>query len=59
MFKNHIILDFEATCVKNGKIFPQEIIEFPSVLIRNNEIISEIQQYVKPKFKPKLSEFCT
>jgi hypothetical protein len=28
-----VVLDFEATCVESGRINPQEIIEFPCVLL--------------------------
>jgi inhibitor of KinA sporulation pathway (predicted exonuclease) len=66
------VLDFEATCEDQSPI--HEVIEFPSVLykwtIKYNkknpmyiieskvEIISEFQQFVKPKNDPVLSEFC-
>lgn len=55
-----IVLDFEATCwetpaAQGNK--SQGIIEFPSVLIRDNKVVSEIQNYVKPK--EKVSKFCT
>ncbi|EMS59306.1 ERI1 exoribonuclease 2 [Triticum urartu] len=32
-FDFFVVVDFEATCVKDGRIFPQEIIEFPAVLV--------------------------
>ncbi len=58
------ILDFEATCddVKN---YDNEIIEFPSVLLRwnpmkgNYEQISEFQVYCKPLVNDKVTKFCT
>jgi inhibitor of KinA sporulation pathway (predicted exonuclease) len=55
------ILDFEATCwEENGY---HEIIEFPSVMLKwePDQItrVGEIQNYVKPKIKPIISEFCT
>ena len=62
------VLDFEATCVQDpGGLPPQEIIEFPSVLLSFKQggsahalrITSEFQRYVRPKFHPQLSEFCT
>jgi inhibitor of KinA sporulation pathway (predicted exonuclease) len=58
------ILDFEATCDDSIEPFsPQEIIEFPSVLIHvgdgfNPKIVSEFQEYIKPVRNPKLTEFC-
>jgi len=55
-----VVLDFEATCLENTKIVPQEIIEFPSVLINTStlEIEDQIQIYVKPVHNPQLSPFC-
>uniref|UniRef100_M8BYJ9 Exonuclease domain-containing protein n=1 Tax=Aegilops tauschii TaxID=37682 RepID=M8BYJ9_AEGTA len=32
-FDFFVVVDFEATCVKGARIFPQEIIEFPAVLV--------------------------
>ena len=51
----------EATCDENTKVSPQEIIEFPSVLLNTKtlEIVDEIQIYVKPRVHPKLTNFCT
>lgn len=56
-----VILDFEATCMKDKLIRPQEIIEFPSVIIEinQNKIISEFQEYIKPVYNPILTDFCT
>lgn len=59
------VLDFEATCFEdqNGKL--HEIIEFPSVLLEYDEetgttkVLSEFQEYCKPKIDPTLSDFCT
>jgi len=56
------ILDFEATCEEDAKYFDNEIIEFPSVLLKleNEEckIVSEFQHYCKPLLKPIVSKFC-
>ncbi len=57
------ILDFEATCWKNGiNKENMEIIEFPSILykITNNKIehIDKFHKYVKPLINPILSDFC-
>ena len=48
-------------CLKDEKINPQEIIEFPCLKIctKTFEVVSEFHYYVRPKFHPKLSEFCT
>ena len=61
IFDYILALDFEATCVENSRISPQEIIEFPCLKISTKtfEIESEFHTYVKPKFHPRLSEFCT
>jgi inhibitor of KinA sporulation pathway (predicted exonuclease) len=60
------VLDFEATCWENSENKEQmEIIEFPSVLYKINEIngtcefISEFAKYVKPTMNPQLTKFCT
>ena len=69
------ILDFEATCWdQHDRRYPNEIIEFPSVLLkwdntplhdvskRKKYIVQEvarIQLYVKPAVNPIVSEFCT
>lgn len=57
----YVVLDFEATCQKDGRIRPQEIIEFPSVIVDANRavIVAEFQRYVRPVHHPKLSDFCT
>src|SRR3990167_4098540 len=56
-----LILDFEATCEEQTRISPQEVIEFPSVLlnIRTNTVVDEFQSYVRPIHHPVLSKFCT
>jgi 2'-phosphotransferase len=65
----YCIVDFEATCLNNVKISPQEIIEFPAVLINARTmrtVESELghghgvfHSYVKPTHHPILSAFCT
>ena len=56
------VLDFEATCFNDKRTFKQEIIEFPVVLIdaqTGNQIGEEFHFYLRPKFHPELSSFCT
>lgn len=55
-----LILDFEATCEKNEKIKPQEIIEFPCLKMNSKSLAIEniFHQYVKPRYKPVLTPFC-
>jgi len=59
-FDYFLILDFEAQCEKNQRIRPQEIIEFPTVLLnaKTLQIESEFHMYVKPTARPKLTQFC-
>eukprot|EP01083_Nonionella_stella_P147520 465629_1 len=61
-FKYLVVLDFEATCARNTRINPQEIIEWPAMIIdtRTNKISDKIFHfYIRPKHKPKLTAFCT
>ena len=55
------VLDFEATCENNVKLDPQEIIEFPLVLVdaQTLERVDEFRTYVRPERNPKLTQFCT
>jgi inhibitor of KinA sporulation pathway (predicted exonuclease) len=57
----YIILDFEATCQQEGLIRPQEIIEFPSIIISAEGLaeVSRFQRYLAPKHCPQLTKFCT
>ena len=54
------VLDFEATCLKEMKIDPQEIIEIPVIVfdLRERKIVTQFHCYVKPLFRPRLSPFC-
>ncbi|KAF4528527.1 hypothetical protein B566_EDAN015608 [Ephemera danica] len=56
-----LVLDFEATCMKDKKIPIQEIIEFPCIKINGitMDIESIFHQYVQPQVNPMLSNFCT
>lgn len=56
-----VVIDFEATCDKNMEsLKPQEIIEFPSVLVdcRQLTLGDCFQTYVKPVQHPILTDFC-
>ena len=63
-YTHFIVLDYEATCIKDMRLNPQEIIEFPTILVRIDSDIGEwnvidtFHEYVKPVFRPKLSPFC-
>ncbi|KAH3756766.1 exonuclease III protein [Pelomyxa schiedti] len=56
-----VILDFEAICEEGPTPVPQEIIEFPSVLLnsRTLKVEDEFHVYVRPEIHPVLSKFCT
>lgn len=60
-FDYYVILDFEATCDQGKAPKPQEIIEFPSVLMcgKTFKIIDEFTSYVRPLHHPQLTKFCT
>lgn len=59
-FAYAIILDFEATCDDGPPPAPQEIIEFPSVLLslETLEVLDEFESFVRPEHHPLLTEFC-
>ena len=54
-----VILDFEATT--DNAAFPQEIIEFPSVLLDLGtlEVVDAFESFVCPLLHAELSPFCT
>ena len=66
-----LVLDFEATCREGAAIQPQEVIEFPCLLVRAADMVVEDQvglatsptpqfhEYVRPVAHPTLSPFCT
>ncbi|KAG0270354.1 hypothetical protein DFQ27_008369 [Actinomortierella ambigua] len=61
-FNYYLCFDVEATCEEGHSFnFPNEVIEFPVVLLdgRTLEVIDEFHSYVKPTFRPILSDFCT
>jgi inhibitor of KinA sporulation pathway (predicted exonuclease)/predicted NAD-dependent protein-ADP-ribosyltransferase YbiA (DUF1768 family) len=55
------VLDFEATCDDNNAPVPQEIIEFPTLLVnaRTGQVEAEFHHYVTPDVHPQLTRFCT
>ncbi|CAO3648743.1 unnamed protein product [Mucor hiemalis] len=60
-FDYYLFFDVEATCEEGGGFtFPNEIIEFPVVLVdgKTFNIVDEYQSYVKPTVNSKLSDFC-
>jgi len=55
-----VVIDFEATCQEGSVIYPQEIIEFPSVLVdgATGRTLSTFRTYVRPRHHPRLTDFC-
>ncbi|KAF5729333.1 hypothetical protein HS088_TW21G01498 [Tripterygium wilfordii] len=60
-FQYFVVIDFEATCDKEKNPHPQEIIEFPSVIVNsmNGQLEACFQTYVRPTCNQRLSDFCT
>ncbi|CAL5328774.1 unnamed protein product [Camellia sinensis] len=59
-FQYFVVIDFEATCDKGRNPHPQEIIEFPSVIVSSvtGQLEACFQTYVKPTCNQLLSDFC-
>uniref|UniRef100_A0A453EJU8 Exonuclease domain-containing protein n=1 Tax=Aegilops tauschii subsp. strangulata TaxID=200361 RepID=A0A453EJU8_AEGTS len=59
-FDFFLVVDFEATCQKDARIYPQEIIEFPAVLVdaATGRLESAFRRYIRPKHHPVLTQFC-
>ncbi|XP_048567837.1 ERI1 exoribonuclease 2-like [Triticum urartu] len=59
-FDYFLVVDFEATCEKDARIYPQEIIEFPAVLVdaATGRLESAFRRYIRPKHHPVLTQFC-
>ncbi|KIJ17351.1 hypothetical protein PAXINDRAFT_168043 [Paxillus involutus ATCC 200175] len=71
LYDTFLVLDVEATCLQGtGFDWPNEIIEWPVCLLRwkaksatgkatQLEIVDEFRSFVKPTWRPQLSQFCT
>ncbi|KAH9295344.1 hypothetical protein KI387_038932, partial [Taxus chinensis] len=59
-FQYFVVIDFEATCDAGIHITPQEIIEFPSVLVNavTGRLEGHFQTYIRPVYHPVLTDFC-
>ena len=59
-FEYLMVLDFEATCSDNEPTYPNEIIEFPVVLVdmAAQRVVSEFHSFVRPIRNPTLTPFC-
>lgn len=57
----YVVIDYECTCSEDRDAFPNEIIEFPAVVMnsRTLEVEYEFQRYVHPTENPLLTDFCT
>lgn len=55
-----VVIDFEATCDEPYNPDPQEIIEFPAVVVAPGESAdgAEFHTYVRPVAHPRLTPFC-
>eukprot|EP00756_Hemistasia_phaeocysticola_P013998 Hpha_TRINITY_DN15316_c6_g8::TRINITY_DN15316_c6_g8_i1::g.90002::m.90002 len=60
-FDYWVVLDFEATCDNPKQIKPQEIIEFPMLLVnaRTGQTEATFHHFIRPAVNPTLTEFCT
>ncbi len=59
-FDHFLILDFEATCDDQAPVEPQEIIEFPGVVLdASGDSVAEFESFVRPVENPRLRPFCT
>lgn len=56
----YVALDFEATCRDGELMKPQEIIQFPAVLIDGYtfQVLDTFNKFVKPQITPVLTDFC-
>ncbi|MCA9571889.1 MAG: exonuclease domain-containing protein, partial [Myxococcales bacterium] len=61
MSRRVAVLDFEATCDDVDPPDPQEVIEFPSVLVDldTKAVVDEFSTFVRPVHHPRLTPFCT
>lgn len=59
-FDCYVVLDFEATCDNGPGREPQEIIEYPSLLLDGQDLraLDEFQSFVRPRHHPELTPFC-
>jgi inhibitor of KinA sporulation pathway (predicted exonuclease) len=65
--KYYCVIDFEATCKRDERIYPQEIIEFPAILIdaQSLQFVEDsvlgrgiFHSYVKPIHHAILTDYC-
>jgi inhibitor of KinA sporulation pathway (predicted exonuclease) len=56
-----LVMDFEATCEDGERRWPNEIIEWPCVLVdaETKATVDEFRSFVRPTERPSLTPFCT
>src|ERR1700722_1659494 len=56
----YVVIDFEANCDEPHNPDPQEVIEFPAVLVdlQSGRTVGELHRYVRPVAHPRLTNFC-
>lgn len=61
LFTHFLVLDFEATCDEGKQMLPQEIIEFPCLMVNAKSLQTEstFHYYVQPRVNRQLTPFCT
>eukprot|EP00727_Mastigamoeba_balamuthi_P013398 m51a1_g8681 hypothetical protein (545) ;mRNA; f:181278-182985 len=59
----YLVIDFEANCENGTRLRPQEIIEFPTVVVDAASLevqrATEFHAYVRPTVHARLTPFCT
>lgn len=60
-FEYFLVMDFEANCQEGPRLDPQEVIEFPCLLVRATDFTLQDQfhEYIRPVGIPQLTHFCT
>jgi len=60
-FEYFLVMDFEANCQQGLRLDPQEVIEFPCLLVRASDftVQDQFHEYIRPVGIPNLTHFCT
>ena len=58
--RHFIVYDLEATCWRQRRAWPVEVIEIGAVKVSESlDIVDEFSAFVRPILHPEISEFCT
>uniref|UniRef100_A0A0E0MFW6 Exonuclease domain-containing protein n=1 Tax=Oryza punctata TaxID=4537 RepID=A0A0E0MFW6_ORYPU len=60
-FAYFVVIDLEATCERGRRIYPQEIIEFASVIVdaaTGEQLAEAFRTYVRPVYHRELTDYC-